>query len=235
MVSSSLTVNDAEEEFQIPGDTLSARLRREHGWSEEFTDAALEGYRQFMKLKILQEDWDADKLSPSLIIDRVWHSHILDTKSYARACNAYAGHMIHHNPDGGLNQEERSERIKITQATLIGLCGNKFDKEVWSFGQDITTSDPTSSNENKRRRVSEAELITIILQDQVGVGTYFKVRRNQKLGKVFDLYAQRRGFPRRHSLRFNLDGDRVLPNQTPLLLEMEENDVINVSLEQSGC
>ena len=98
MVSSSLTANDAEEEFQIPGDTLSARLRREHGWSEEFTDAALEGYRQFMKLKILQEDWDADKLSPSLIIDRVWHSHILDTKSYARASDAYYLRRSHDSP-----------------------------------------------------------------------------------------------------------------------------------------
>lgn len=94
-----------------------------------------------------------------------------------------AGRMIHHNPDGGLNQEERSGRIKITQATLIGLCGNKFDKEVWSFGQDITTSGSTSSNENNRRRVCEAELITIILQDQAGVGTYFKYAGPKSLAK----------------------------------------------------
>ena len=245
----SLTANDAEEEFQIPDETLSPRLRREHGWSEAFTDRALEGYRQFMKLKILQEDWDAEKLSPSVVIDRVWHAHILDTKSYARACDAYAGRMIHHNPDGGLNQEERLERIKITQATLIGLCGNKFDKEVWSFGEDSTR---TSSNENKRRRIdtvadeveeekkdqeddSEADLITIILEDETRTRFIFKIRRTAKLQKLFEEYARRKGVKNINDLRFLLDGDRMLPYQMPVDLEMEDHDEIDVMTELSAC
>ena len=86
----------------------------------------------------------------------------------------------------------------------------------------------SSSNENNRRRVCEAELITIILQDQAGVGTYFKIRWTQKLGKVFDTYTQRRGLKVK-DIRFVLDGDRVLPNQTPLLLEMEEKILIDVT------
>ena len=252
MVPSSLTANEAKEEFPIPGDTLSNRLRRAHGWSEAFTNAALEGYREFMKLKILQEDWDADKLSPSLIIDQVWHAHIFDTKSYARACDAYAGHMIHHNPDGGLNQEERSERIKITKATLIGLCGNKFDKEVWSFGQENTR---TSSNENKRRRVdtvegevedekkdqdddfSKAESITVMLRSKengIVDETYFKILRTTKLHKVFEVYAQRKGV-HVNKLRFFFDTGRIPGEATPLLLEMKDHEQIDVYMEQAGC
>ena len=163
--------------------------------------------------------------------------------------DAYAGRMIHHNPDGGLHQAERSERIKITKATLIGLTGNKFDKEVWSFGQENTR---TSSNENKRRRVdtvadeveeekkdqeddSEADLITIFLRDETRTRFLFKIRRTTKLQKVFEEYARRKGVKVTPQLRFLLDGCRMLPDQTPVDLEMEDHDEIDVMTELSAC
>ena len=38
----------------------------------------LVGYKQFLALKVLNDDFDATKLSPSLPIDMMWHSHVLD-------------------------------------------------------------------------------------------------------------------------------------------------------------
>ena len=51
--------------------------------------------------------------------------------------------------------------------------------------------------------------------------------------KVFDTYAQRKGVSA-SSLRFLLDGDRILPEQTPKQLELDDQDQIDCMLEQSG-
>ena len=46
-------------------------------------------------------------------------------------------------------------------------------------------------------------------------------------------YAGRRGIDVK-SFRFMLDGERITPDQTPKLLELEENDQIDVMLETVG-
>lgn len=37
-------------------------------------------------------------LSPSKLVDKVWHSHILFTEKYAKDCKTYAGRFLHHHP-----------------------------------------------------------------------------------------------------------------------------------------
>ena len=53
------------------------------------------------------------------------------------------------------------------------------------------------------------------------------------MSKVFEAYATRRGV-QVTSLRFLLDGERVLETQTPKMLELEDQDQIDCMLEQSG-
>lgn len=33
---------------------------------------------------------------PSLVVDRVWHTHMCETEQYARDCQGYFGKMLHH-------------------------------------------------------------------------------------------------------------------------------------------
>ena len=51
--------------------------------------------------------------------------------------------------------------------------------------------------------------------------------------KVFDTYAQRKGV-QSSSLRFLLDGDKIGPDQTPKMLELDDQDQIDCLLEQVG-
>lgn len=53
------------------------------------------------------------------------------------------------------------------------------------------------------------------------------------MGKVFQTYAQRKGM-QVSSLRFLLDGDRIKEDQTPKMLEMEDQDQIDCVLDQVG-
>jgi Ubiquitin-2 like Rad60 SUMO-like len=49
--------------------------------------------------------------------------------------------------------------------------------------------------------------------------------------KVFDTYAQRKGI-QASSLRFLLDGEKIGPDQTPKMLELDDQDQIDCMLEQ---
>jgi small ubiquitin-related modifier len=51
--------------------------------------------------------------------------------------------------------------------------------------------------------------------------------------KVFNAYAQRKGV-QVTSLRFLLDGERIIGEQTPKMLELEDGDQIDAVLEQVG-
>ncbi len=53
------------------------------------------------------------------------------------------------------------------------------------------------------------------------------------MSKVFTTYASRKGVDMA-SLRFLLDGERIGGDQTPKLLELEDQDQIDVVLEQVG-
>ena len=84
------------------------------------------------------DDWDATVLSPSLMIDKVWHMHILDTRSYQRYCENKAGRFIYHNPDGGLDVEARRRRIETTKIAVMARYGRaELDNDVWNFAIDV--------------------------------------------------------------------------------------------------
>jgi small ubiquitin-related modifier len=78
-----------------------------------------------------------------------------------------------------------------------------------------------------------ADTMTIFLSDQAGERIQFRVRKNIKFQKVFDNYANRRGVPV-SSLTFRFDGERVTAENTPKMLEMEDDDTVEVLMEQVG-
>ena len=77
------------------------------------------------------------------------------------------------------------------------------------------------------------ETITLKVRDQSGEEMFFKVKKTTKLSKMMEAYAKRRGVPS-NSLRFQLDGERIRAEDTPKMLELEENDQIDVMLEATG-
>ena len=99
-----------------------------------------------------------------------------------------------------------------------------------------------------------SETITLKVRDQTGDEMFFKVtlffvkltlfevsysltqsqvKKTTKLTKIMDAYAQRRGI-QASSLRFLLDGKRVNPDETPKMLELEDNDQLDVTMETVG-
>jgi hypothetical protein len=89
-------------------------------------------YIRFMQLKKKLKDFNATLLSPSLQVDRVWHNHILDTRNYGKDCRKFVGRLIHHNPDGALNSQERARRFARTILEYKLEFEQELPNEHWS-------------------------------------------------------------------------------------------------------
>jgi len=69
---------DLEKSLDYGASPLLYRCMREYYWSKEYAIRVLKGYRQFLELKTILEDWDANILAPSLAVNQMWYQHILD-------------------------------------------------------------------------------------------------------------------------------------------------------------
>ena len=112
---------------------LKARLVRLKNWSEERATAGVNAYEQFLKLKAALKDYKATKLSPTPLIDEVWHLHVLDTQKYADDCVDFCREIIHHDVDGDINVIKREIRRNATKVAYEMQYGKEPEGEMWSF------------------------------------------------------------------------------------------------------
>ena len=88
--------------FQIdePGAELSfaRRLARENAWSPGFAEQAILEYKKFLYLIATS----GAELTPSDVVDQVWHLHLCYTRSYWQGlCEGVLGFSLHHQPTRG--------------------------------------------------------------------------------------------------------------------------------------
>jgi small ubiquitin-related modifier len=75
--------------------------------------------------------------------------------------------------------------------------------------------------------------INLRVVDPNGGEVFFKIRRDMALGKLTKAYCERKGFAP-GAVRFLFDGNRINDDITPEKLNMEDNDVIDVMVQQTG-
>lgn len=67
---------------------------------------------------------------------------------------------------------------------------------------------------------------------QSGEETFFKVKPNTKMEKIFSAYAQRKGVPP-SALRFLLDGTRISGDQTPKMVR-DPNGLLSIPIHSNA-
>ena len=86
---------------------------------------------RFYYLKMISEDYDAEKLSPSKKIDEIWHLHLLHPKQYQQFCQEFVGpQVIDHSPDkksdGG-----HAQRLRNTLRLYRAIFQEKAPDNIW--------------------------------------------------------------------------------------------------------
>lgn len=75
--------------------------------------------------------------------------------------------------------------------------------------------------------------ISLRVVDQYGGEVFFKIKKTMPLGKLISAYCERKSV-QANTVRFLFDGTRINDDMTPKSLNMEEDDVIDVMLQQTG-
>ena len=86
---------------------FSTRLADENMWTKNFTQEAILEYKKFMYLAAISDAM----VSPSEIVDKVWHEHLVFTQSYQELCNLI-GKQIQHVP----STQNKADQQKFIQA-----------------------------------------------------------------------------------------------------------------------
>lgn len=117
------------------------RLSSENGWSRSFAARAADEYLRFMTL--LSES--PAPLSPSDMVDQVWHLHLLHSREYRENfCGRVVGRFLDHHP--GLGEDGDGARHEAQYAAALAAYRARFGEpppDIW----------PTKPFEARYRRV----------------------------------------------------------------------------------
>ncbi|WP_160138211.1 glycine-rich domain-containing protein [Chryseobacterium sp. c4a] len=134
----SLDASDADFPF-------SKKLAKEENWSLDFTRKAIEEYKKFVYLCCILPKG----ASPSAIVDKVWHLHLIYTQNYwEEFCPNVLKRSLHHHPSKGGSNEKAKHQNWFTD-TL------KSYKEIFQSEapQDIWTKEDTIENVKNKSRI----------------------------------------------------------------------------------
>jgi hypothetical protein len=118
-----------------------------NNWSNHYLSQVQFEYERFLELRNQNEN-----LSPSDSIDKFWHVHILDTKSYLNYCVSKFGKIIHHNPADSLDQPARKIRFGLTLIKYKEKFGSPVYREIWENSNldNIANNKLTNTDHNSR-------------------------------------------------------------------------------------
>jgi hypothetical protein len=98
--------------------------REDVSWSRERAFRVAESYRQYLSLNFY---FPSEIIVPTKEVDTFWHTHILDTRKYAKDCNSLFGFFLHHFPyfgSRGVEDKCNLEYEFLKTRNLYKLCFN---------------------------------------------------------------------------------------------------------------
>ena len=88
-------------------------------------------------------------------------------------------------------------------------------------------------DEQTKEVKAEAPQVSLKVVNADGGEMFFKIKRSTQLKKLMDAYCKKQGITR-SSVRFLFDGAPLDENKSPDDIKMEDDDVIDAMVEQTG-
>lgn len=108
---------------------FSTRLASENYWTKSFTEQAILEYKKFMYLATTSDFM----VSPSEIVDTVWHQHLIFTQSYQDFCQLL-GKQIQHIPSTHNKEEvDKFKQAKERTTYFYEINFGSQPKNIWSY------------------------------------------------------------------------------------------------------
>lgn len=110
---------------------LSKKLAKEENWTENFTKKAIEEYKKFVYLCCAFPNG----ASPSEIVDKVWHMHLVYTQNYwEEFCPNILQQKLHHHPStGGIVEKIKHKNwLEDTLKNYENTFQQKPPEDIWN-------------------------------------------------------------------------------------------------------
>ena len=107
--------------------SFSVRLATENYWTSDYTDRVVLEYKKFMYLAATSDRM----VSPSEVVDSVWHQHLVFTQSYQSFCERL-GKPIQHIPS--THSRAETEKFKKAKEHTRKLYNENFGEpphDIW--------------------------------------------------------------------------------------------------------
>jgi len=115
-----------------PTKAFASKLARKLGWTTEFALRAIDEYKKFVYLGMVSDF----NVTPSKIIDQVWHEHQLFTQAYRNFCGEVLGRNFDHNPEL-IPIDDQTGVFQAQYFETLALYRREFNKEapddIWSI------------------------------------------------------------------------------------------------------
>lgn len=144
------------------------RLANENYWTKDFTQRAIKEYKKFMYLAATSDFM----VSPSEIIDIVWHQHLIFTQSYQQFCDVL-GKQIQHIPS--THNKEDFKKFKRAKDRTIEEYRENFGEmpdDIWQFNSMFDSLNLTKAK-FKIRTVLVFSILAVVL---ISIPAYYFLR-----------------------------------------------------------
>ena len=166
-------------------------------------------------------------------MDTAWHRLLQRPRLYLRACRLLGcplGEVVDHDPDGGADPTQQRMRYQATLGAYRALFGPP-PAPAWPLpsadaGPGPGPPQPTAVDPDAQ--------ISVTVVNAEGAEVYFKMKRQTPLGKLMDVYCKKQGI-NRTSVRFHFVGRGLLSDKTAEYYKIQDDDVIDAMVEQTGC
>jgi uncharacterized protein (TIGR04222 family) len=123
---------------------FSVRLAKEQGWTQGYTLRAIQEYKRFAFLSTVS----AFPVTPSKVVDEVWHLHLIYTRNYWEDfCGKALGRRLHHHP--GTGREEDESRFRRQYAEIPEVNRSFFGPEpedCWGTADEGSKPETVQTN-----------------------------------------------------------------------------------------
>lgn len=132
-------IDNPEDEYGF-----TTRLAVENSWTSYFAKTAIIEYKKFIFLAANYNEM----VSPSEIVDIVWHQHLIFTFSYDELCKIVSKKIDHIPSTHNAVEKEKFDKARIRTKELYEINFGPQPIEFWNFKSDLDSFQVTASKSN---------------------------------------------------------------------------------------
>ena len=150
-----------------------------------------------------------------------------DTETTKEVENKAPEEETHHEPEHEETDKPETEAAAPAEEETTAAAAAEPEPEAPAKEPVVKQDKSAEAQQDKTQYIN----LKVVGQD--GSEVFFKIKKHTSLKKLVEAYCSRQGISST-AIRFLYDGHRIHPDQTPKDLNMEDGDIIDAMLQQTG-